>query len=70
MESVLSFKVCGVNVRVEGRCSNGACLACHYDYCDMVEGHTLNIETSRSMHAAKVKAMFRRRAKAPKHNND
>ena len=70
MESGLSRKVCGVNVRVEGRCSSGACLAGHYDYCDMIEGHTLNIETSRAVHAAKVQAMFRKRAKASRQNND
>lgn len=50
--------VCGVSVRAEGRCGNGVCLACHNDYCDMREGHVLNIETARALHAARVAAKF------------
>ena len=55
-------KVCGVSVRAEGRCSNGVCLACHNDYCDPIEGHTINLETARKTQAERVRSHFQSRA--------
>lgn len=58
-------KVCGVSVRAEGRCSNGVCLACHNDYCDMIEDHRIDLDLARRTHAERVRNHFQASAPHP-----
>ena len=59
MEWVLFCKVCGASRVNEGQCSNGLCLPCHFDYCNLDQGHTIDLETARAMHAKRVRDHFR-----------